>query len=312
MAFVLQNTINVTDSASYHSAIVYFWDTLVNGSTGWTVSAHPDASAFKRRFTYQFADNIYDPGNTYTVYSWCTWGSTTPSNNTSISCYEDALYTSTPGDQATNTNHSEVISPSESGAVTFNGNHRFWRSDQNTRAFLWTVGNRLQTYSYGPSICYAITDSDWAAGNSPGVHNAATWYSLFGSQTGYDVTIANGPVAPGSTTSEQTTTIDWRPYLWGNDNTYMWFDYNATDTTITAPLHASYDASGAGQPAMTGATTDITAWWPHNATTTAFAQPANAPLNKIQANSNWYLGKGNLTQPMLMFNFGTTEPDFSF
>jgi hypothetical protein len=123
---------------------VYIFDTFLPTITGFSVSAHPDSSAFKRTFTYTFANNAYD-GGTHTCYFWVNWEQTAAPTNCRI--YHDLDYTATPQDTSTSTS----ITGYQGAPVVnanFVGTYRFWKTTTNPRAFLITHG--LTPWMYWP------------------------------------------------------------------------------------------------------------------------------------------------------------------
>lgn len=50
MTWTNTHTIPWVNNATVHDALVYFFDTYLGGKSMFTVSAHPDASAFKRSY----------------------------------------------------------------------------------------------------------------------------------------------------------------------------------------------------------------------------------------------------------------------
>ena len=98
MTWSLSHTIAYSTNADNHSAMVYLYDTALAALSTWTVSAHPDASAFKRSGTRTTTTLL--GGTSYSEYFWFNWLSTSP---TIMYINEDATYTTTPGDLGTDT-----------------------------------------------------------------------------------------------------------------------------------------------------------------------------------------------------------------
>ena len=138
MAWVQSNTFTITSTqTTWHDFFVYLFDTFLPTITGFTVSAHPDASTFKRKFTYTFANNTYD-NNPLTCYHWATWSNDT--GPTDLRLYYDLDYSVTPGDTS---NLSSIAGWAGVGSIgtSWIGTYRFWKTTTNSRAFLITHGN---------------------------------------------------------------------------------------------------------------------------------------------------------------------------
>ena len=306
MAFVLQNTLAVTTPAEFHTALVYFWDTLVAGGTRYTVSAHPDASSFKRSYKYTFSENSFNPGNAHNVYAWVNWTSATPSNSgTLFTHYIDDTYTSLPGDLGTHTTHPFTFAYEATGF--FGGNTKFWRSDIDSNAFLWTYGTKILAVSFGYDTVFGVTDTQWENGTSGG-NNGATFMTPLAYHT-YATPTANNPIYGKSSSSETSMppVVDY----YGNSSlaTEIYRDYDLNDTSIVTPIYHQYSTNYALR--MKGAPSDIACFVPHNATTVTVATGVSSSVQKVFDGTNWWLGQALANQWSINFSFGTTEPDFS-
>jgi hypothetical protein len=306
VAFVLQNTISVTDAASFNSAYVYFWDTLVNGSTGWTVAAHPDASSFKRKMSYTFSEDINNPGNPFTTYFWATWGTVTPTNTNAMTMYMDETYTSVKQDLCTDTDHPHTFT---ANTASYTGNHKFWRSDQGSRAFLWTYGTYVMCYSPGPTTCIGYPDTDWD-NDTNGTETQRSQYNIICNEGG-GIKLANSPLYAFNSSGE----ANGFPYFYGVQSysgtqmTYNYQDLNPSDTSIVYPILFVNQ----NQPLIWGCSTDVRVFYPHTLTSTTFDYSiASGNTKKLINGTDWYFGRPSTSQPTLQFFFGITEPDFSF
>ena len=139
MAWSLLNTITPSTNADNHTMFTYLFDTAMQGRGGWTVAAHPDASAFKRKYSITLPNPNRDGAND-TRHYWVNWSTTSP---TTLFIYGDATYTTVPGDLCTYTTY--VSSQGNFGNVVSNnyGSYRFWTSDVSPGALLVTAGKRL-------------------------------------------------------------------------------------------------------------------------------------------------------------------------
>lgn len=161
MTWTLTNSIANADSGSgtaeAHTAMQYLFDTYLP-SKGWTVGAHPDASAFKRKLSITTAANI--KGETVTMNYWANWNSVTPNQMT---LYGDLTYTSVPGDLATDTATSVPMYWNSGSYAGVGSSWRFWSSDQDAGATLVTRGKKVYWYMPGfqDKIYMMLNDSSW-------------------------------------------------------------------------------------------------------------------------------------------------------
>lgn len=136
-------------SANY-DFLVYFFDTYLAGKPGWSVGAHPDGSAYKRKMNFT-ADNIVT-GSTHTTYWWFNWFSTSGSSNTIW--YLDGTYTTSPGDLCTYTSTSNLAS-AQTGEWTI------WESGINNNEFMVYSGRKPWLYWPAVNKVMAWDDGLW-------------------------------------------------------------------------------------------------------------------------------------------------------
>lgn len=140
MTWQLQHTQNYSSAADLNTFLVYFFDTYLNAKTPWAVSAHPDASAFKRSLSLTYTNTF--TGGSFSLYYWVNWLSTSP---TTFNLYHDATYTTTPGDLGTYTSQVEGCDAIPSvGAV--GRDFKIWQSSERADASLVTLGKRIVWY----------------------------------------------------------------------------------------------------------------------------------------------------------------------
>lgn len=158
MTWSLSNTISWSSNADNNSAMVYLFDTVLNGFSNISVSSHPDGSSFKRSWTRTSTSLI--GGSSYVEYFWVNWGSTSP---TSMSVYNDLTFTSVAGDLGTDTLNSVTVD-----LDVVNNDWKFWTSDQNSNSVIVTRGKRVIYVEIAPSEAYLFEDSGWGStGNTP-------------------------------------------------------------------------------------------------------------------------------------------------
>jgi hypothetical protein len=137
MTFQLQHTQNYSSSADLHTFFTYFFDTYLNGLIPWTVTAHPDASAFKRSLKLTYHNTFTNAD--FSLYYWVNWESATP---TRCIWRHDATYTTVPGDLGTYTTQTAYTDAlTNVGAV--GRDFKIWQSSERADATLVTLGKRV-------------------------------------------------------------------------------------------------------------------------------------------------------------------------
>jgi len=304
MTWSLSNTIATASAADNHTALVYLFDTYLNGRSQFTVSAHPDASAFKRRVTCTVNDGMY--GGTYSFYNWVNWTNTSP---TGLTWYEDATYTTTPGDLATDTT-SSLTTNNDLWGTTF-GNWRFWTSDQDANACLVTIGKRIIFY--------------WPGGSNYNVYSQATpaWDGTTDrTQTHIFpyVGIANGsmyycnrPITSGDSTLEYMMTLT--PAMNSTDVGYLGgkeiFWKSPTWMYTVNSTVSSTGWSNKNLPVVQVGN-DQAVWMSPSYGNTPYHLNISGQGQKLLLNStDWWFCPNSAVYAPLCFYMGTSEPDMS-
>lgn len=298
MTWSLSNTVTYSSGADSHAALVYLFDTALSGLSQWTVSAHPDASSYKRK-AKRTSTTLFG-GGSYEEHFWINWSSETAP--TTMSWYEDATYTSSPGDLCTDTTNVSSSSLTSGGIDSLDW--KFWTSDQNSKALLVTRGKSIVFWEPGFSAAALMEDPDWTgASDSRRTQIFPGLRSLYTYMTGWPSTNSN------TTTAEYC----WFPSLGNYGGTGYWdgerIDLNvpfmATATTNAVP------SQGAGF-LFAGLGNDVGCYRPAT-TSNAYIQMSNTG-NQGQlmlANSNYYLlSYDSVSYAQMAFNFGTSEPTF--
>ena len=291
MTWTNTHTIAASDYTDNPAAFEYLFDTYLPSITGWATSAHPDASTYKRSFNYTATDNFTNTSQT--SYFWTTWSSSTNSSGSTI--YEDAIFTTTPGDLGTNSTN--ALTWSQGNTIPdFNKPWRFWISDQNSRASLVTRGKAIVWFHPGYSNWNFIQNGTWTAGNhNP---NSCIW-----------------PTGPGSTTLPHTNA----PIIIGNSSIEYSVNpdcYYGNAYCIDLPevffSNFSFKYSSYG-PAFICNQSDIKYHMPASG-----GSSANRTLKSsysgvlIEANGRfWLRGNTDMSLASLVLDMGVTEPDLS-
>lgn len=297
MTWSLSNTIAYSSDADSHSAMVYLFDTALNGLAQMTVTAHPSASSTKR--SVKRTSTSMFTGANYDEYFWVDWSTTSP---TSVSWSEDATYSVTPGD--TGTDSTNTIASSMTTNLT-NESWKFWTSDQNTKALLVTRGKTLMLWEPGWSAATLMEDPSWTGATDslrtqifPGL-NASFLYS-----TGW-------PSTASATTSSEYSIV---PSLSVNSGTY----WDGPRVDMNCPF--TFTASTGGAPAagsqfaFPGVGNDVGFYRPATSVTSERLLRNTATDGLLfLIDGRYYLsssGSGT-SNPSYMFDMGTIEPDFT-
>jgi hypothetical protein len=300
MTWTLVNSIVDTSNGAtgvpFHTAMVYLFDTYL-AARGWTIQAHPSGFAYRRRAAYTLTTNFFT-GNSHTFRYWADWASTTAANYMYL--YEDATYTSTPGDLATDTTNSAGIFYNSSSYAGASNNWRFWASDQVANATLVTRGKKVVWYHPGfttggffvdaarvpgtddnSSCMFPLTQDTWRWFNAPdntGISGSTASVIQMLSSSG--LTYMSGPrlfqgIPFGPSTASSNST-----------NTFVSFVVNTPDVLL---YHTNSNSTDKTIPVVAG-TNGVT----------------------VLSNSKYYLmTKADANQHCLAFDLGATEPDLS-
>jgi len=317
MTWQLQYTHPVSTDADHHSFFVYFLDTYLNSKTPFTVSGHPDASAFKRsvKMTYP---NPYNGGSDSSVYYWVDWLSTT--NPTQFRWYLDFTYNTVPGDLGTYTTYSAW---NQNWTTYFNAsgasNIKIWESSERSDAILVTYGKRVVWFWPGCTqlaISEPIAVDTWD-GSGP-ISNQGWVMPFVGHHGG--ITILN-PLQNSTVTSSNK-------YIavpnWGFTSESMNAMFPDGPFVFTGAAWeigaASYESWAYATPLMDASTTDF-GWWQNTPSVNTTGDDyyyiglpsSNSTLvNDVNTGEYWLTTNGSdVSSSGAAWNFGTSEPDFS-
>jgi len=316
MTWQLQYTQAISTAADHHSFHVYFFDTYLSGKTGWTVSAHPDASEFKRSVSITYP-NAMDGGNDATCYFWVNWGSTT--NPTQMNWYSDYTYTTTPGDLGTYTSYlaqnNWITNFNNSGA----SNIKIWQSSERSDAMLVTAGKRV--FFFWPGCTewaipepYALTTWD---GSGPVAGQG--WIRPYTGSNEANMIVYN----PMQTTSVSTSGKYAVVPSFGHSASFMNTKYSGGPAIVTGASwmvgNTTHEMSPFGMPAMDASTSDFGYWIPSpsaDSTTEDSYYIANGSIEgtlvfDTNTSNYWLQAWPSPSVTGAAFNFGAAEPDFS-
>lgn len=286
------------DSSAGPGYFTYFFDTFLNGRSDFSVSAHPDSSAFKRLVTKTMANNIIT-GSPFIEYYWVTWSSATSTTN--CTWYPNMLYTTTPGDSGSGTYTGTALgnqflsSGSNYGQSSANL-IRFWASDVNN-GFIVTRGKHIQFCHLGADNGFMFEDDTFDGVNTasvkrslfrPILNNSAYWKGLPANNnlTG-SITVSIGPYGAGE---------------WVTSNT----DFIIRNGPIHSPGSSGYKgvlcdttASDIGYHYAIGNTGGLD----------LMGSAGSGPgLLMYDGTNYWLRASDDLAQPSACFDMGTSEP----
>ena len=290
--------------ADNHTFMAYFLDTHLNGKLGWTVSAHPSADTYKRSIELALP-SPWAGGSNVSNYWYVSW-SATPIY---WSWYEDATYTSVPGDLGTDTTNGI----GNNSPISDDGDWRIWESSTDTEAILVTKGKRVYFYWPGSSEWFARPDLNWDGTSD----NKGSVIGPYLAQSYPQLVSLNHPNSSGTSSLEYimtndvgVETVDFSglgggPYwiipgvgwLYSGQSTIL---YPGAKTMIALP--------------RTGADT---AWFmsdTNSSVNRGLCVSPSAPWTVLfESNSSTYylLGTSDLNRQCLALNMGSTEPDLS-
>ena len=299
MTWSLSNTVTYSSGADSHTALEYLFDTALSGLSNWTVSAHPSASSTKR-VAKRTTTTLYG-GGAYSEHFWVDWASS--SNPTSLTVYEDATYTTSPGDLATDTTNQKASSLTLGGVDSLAW--KFWTSDQNANALLVTRGKAIIFWEPGYSVANLMEDPSWDGSSDsrrgqifPGLRDSLLW------MTGWPDT--NSPTTGSEYSWTHGAGSQVGSGFWDGERIDLNVPFIATGTSSSSPTTA-------GRFLFPGTGNDVGVYRPASPTSSGmfWCNPSSVG-NLMLANSNYYLTSYDDTAKIQMvFLFGTSEPNFS-
>lgn len=290
---------NTTNGSYVDGFLTYFFDTYLNGKSGFTVGAGGDS--FERVMTMTF-DDI--KGSTSSSYLWYNW---TGSTSTSCTQYENEEYSTTPGDNGSLSAGNPIgVVDAPSG-----GSWRIWESDDKTDAFLVTKGKVGQWFWPGLGSGGKWNLYRGQAWNS-GSENPNTSVGLANSG-GFGVPFCNAPIGSGGGSAEYrlNPSISNISTNFGDlEAAYVFEGVGFNYSISTFGTDSGYSHS---TPCIPGGASDQGVFIPSNAT----ALPARVDLGNAQLIQNttdnkyyYYMGSA-LNAATFVLDFGTTEPVFT-
>ena len=195
MTYQIVQTMPSASAENDKAAITYFMDTFLP-ARGWTVGSHPSLSNTSNDTRWILQRNFTDlfTNTPEKSYLWVSYAHSSTGSHY-FSQYEDATYTTVPGDKGTDsTNRLDLAWTPNVGATQFPW--KFWVSSENNKAFLVTRYDVIYFWDYG---CDFPVYRTWPANEVPNLDRKFTcnWLPM----KGYTPT-TNLPNSYGNNTTE--------------------------------------------------------------------------------------------------------------
>lgn len=297
MTWSLNYTQAAQGNGSVNTFYTYFFDTFLDGLTGYSVGAGGDS--FERVVSITLNDI---KGGTSSSYLWFNWVSGT---NTAITQYENERYSSTPGDNGSLSTGNPI------GAVTApsSGSWRIWESSDRDDAFLVTKGKVGQFFwpGVGSGKWNLYHDRAWNAGDDN--PNTCVGFAT-GGNTG--VPYCNAPATNAGSSSEFMLAPNVANYGTFGE-TEAAFVYEGVGFNYTGAGLNSTSGTFSAVPCLPGGASDQGVYVPTDATSN-FSRVSLSNAQLIQNSTNnkyYYYMSDSLASPTYVLDFGTTEPTFT-
>lgn len=299
----MDNTSSATKQQSTEDALYYFFKTFLPARTGITTN---EVTSTKFGLQYPVTDTNVD--NDYTMYSWVSWTGTTTKT---VTQYEDATYTTVPGDLLTDTTNSiSLFSWVETDTSYATADFKMWYSTEEDSMFMLTQGPRLHCFWMKPHVDVYTPAAHVSTG--PSVDRWDTFMFLMGANdTGR---VCNLPYRTNTSTAEDTLyfhipgrnyfsdqrlLVRGTPFRPATDYTTPTLGYlDRNDVRIYAPIES--DRNSAAE-----------AWF--TATGDALADATNEiKLYRVNTTEYWAITANEDEEGGgLAFYMGTSQPDFT-
>jgi hypothetical protein len=287
------------DTGVFDTFAPYFFDTYLASKPNFTVG--PGSNAGRRVVTVTYPDV---KGGDSSVYLWFSWIIT---GGTVLYQYENAKYTSVPGDSG----DESTTNAFGSASSLVSGDFRIWESDEHSDAFLVTKGKRGELFwpGLGSGKWNLYRDQAWAAGD----HNPNTCIGLGTGSVEEGLVASNAPYYTSDSTGE------WRVFPGytgaggsvGHSNAYVFtgFTWNYNGDSATSGLSLTEIT-----PCLPAVSNDQGIYVPAGSTVDNNAELDLHIAQLIQNttdNKYYYFMGSNLVIPTYVLDFGLVEPDFS-
>lgn len=296
MTWQVDHTIPFVDDGTYDdqytAALKYFFDTWLP-SKGWTVGFRDgeDTTSRYRIFQRNFTDMFTDQPDKH--YLWI--------DTLSKVQYEDATYTTVPGDKGNDTTNSQSFTWHSTTEEYGNHSYKFWSSTENSKAFLVTRWDTVLSWDLGNDWPTYRPRADLSTGPSIDRWDSCIWLPMKS---------ASGTNCPMYNTNlpTQTNTSNSEPSM------FMGPNENSNGLGSTMAFWDTVELCQSDSAARATIVRDDVKWFNGNASTTSISH-ITATMTKllvVQVNGGdyWLLTKGSQTLSQMALNIGPTIPDF--
>jgi len=296
MSFSVVHTQTFSSTADTTTFLGYFFDTYLSGKTHWTVSAHPSGDADKRSIQLSLPTPMQAAN--HISYLWVSY------NTSYLNWYDDATYTSTPGDLGTDTTNVRInASPFSSSSTSW----RIWESGVDSNAWFVTKGKYVFLAWPGCSKSFGANDPSWDGSYD----NNGTCLFPYTGAAPYTMYASNFPVASGTDGNEYSV-IPSVYYRSERDlglgpsliHSFGWmtgfYSGGNAESTSTTILNAG--------PADVLWYTDFTS---SSDTAREFLDNAWSLMHDATASKYYLLGTSDVAHQAIAFEMGSSEPSFT-
>lgn len=287
----MDNTSDATQQAECRNALDYFFGTFLP-ARGWT-----NTFVSTNRYRHQWpVTNVLNSNATENMYGWSIYTGTT------LTQYEDATYTTVPGDLGTDATNAQLITFWDAAYTYKDKDWKFWTSTEDTSLYLVTQGTKTWFWGCKPQVPIRRENTTYTT-----AANVDTYDSHFFFPMGYNWFNGNAP----ETSNTSGTELTLRMFV--EETQYVEPDGLAFARNISFGRPNSGFQLGAfiGYNDIRRKVNDL-AYRPTVGVTQT--NLTTDTLEKYLVNStDWWVSYGGITTAnhYMAFNFGTTEPDFS-
>jgi len=286
----MDNTSDATQQAECRNALDYFFGTFLP-ARGWTTT-----NDGTNRYRFQWpVTNVLNSNATENVYGWALY------SGVELFQYEDATYTTVPGDLGTDTSNVTSYTFWTSGYTWRDKDWKFWTSDEDNSLYLVTQGTNTLFWGCKPKAAIHRENTTYAT--APNVDTYDT-HLFFPMGTTWFAGNATGVTNTSSTERSLRMVVD--------ENQYVKPDGLAFAKNITYRTIDTYN------PVVFVGYNDIR----RKVNEVAFRPTVGTATNVLNTNAiekylvnstDWWVSYGGITTSShyMAFNFGTTEPDFN-
>lgn len=297
MSFSVVHTQAYSSTADTTTFLGYFFDTYLDGKTHWTVSAHPSGDADKRSIQLSLPTPMQAAN--HISYLWVSY------STTYLYWYEDATYTSTPGDTGTDTTN---VRSNNDSFTSRSGDYRIWESSVDSNSWFVTKGKYVYLAWPGCSESFGANDPNWDGSYD----NKGTCIIPYVADTPYVMNVLNFPGGTGVDSGEDPL-IPSVYYRGGEDiglgasliHGFSWV--LGYDTGYPYP---SSDAT----PILNAGSSDVL--WYTDFTSTSdtnreFLDNQWSLMHDTTASKYYLIGTSDIGHQAIAFDMGSSEPSFS-